>query len=88
MCVSGLSCFRGRLIKGHFEVSTEREIQVDLHFCCILNMEKVHTESTASDGAMRRLFGEFEKAFVRLSLALSNSLKSLFVAPSDAVDAV
>ena len=62
MCVSGLSFLRGRLIKGHFEVSTEREIQVDLHFCCILTMEKVHTASTASDGAMERLFDEFERA--------------------------
>ena len=62
MCVSYLSCLCGRIIKGNFEVSAERDIQVDLNFCCILTMEKVHTASTASDGAMKRLFDEFERA--------------------------
>ena len=62
MCVSHLSCFRGRLIKGHFEISAETKTQVDLNFCCILTMDKVHTASTASDGAMKRLFDEFERA--------------------------
>ena len=62
MYVSHLSCFCGRLIKGHFEVSAERETQVDLNFCCILTMEKVHTASTVSEGAMKRLFDEFERA--------------------------
>ena len=62
MCVSHLSCFRGRLIKGHFEISAETRTQVDHTFCCILIMEKVHTTSTASDGAMKRLFDEFERA--------------------------
>ena len=62
MCVSHLSCFRGRLINGHFKVSAERETQVDLNFCCILTMEKVHTASTASDDAMKSLFDKFERA--------------------------
>ena len=79
MCVSHLSCFRGQLIKGHFEISAERETQVDLNFCCIVTMEKVHTASTASDGAMKRLFDEFERSkdtlqkdFNRDNDALSN----------------
>ena len=62
MCFSHLSCFCGRLIKGHFKELAKREIPVDLNFCCILTMEKVHTASTASDGAMQRLFDEFDKA--------------------------
>ena len=62
MCFSHRSCFRGWIIKGHFEVSAERDTQVDRNFCCILTMEKVHTASTASDGAMKRLFDEFERA--------------------------
>ena len=62
MCVSHLSCFRGRLIKEHFEISAETKTQVGLNFCCILTMEKVHTASTASGGAMKRLFDEFERA--------------------------
>ena len=61
MCLSRLSCFCGRLIKGHFEISSERETQVDLNFYYIVTMEKVHTASTASDGAMKRLFDEFER---------------------------
>ena len=62
MCVSHLSCFLGRLIKGHFELSAETKTQVDLNFYCIVTMEKVHTASNASYGAMKKLFDEFERA--------------------------
>ena len=59
MCVSRLSCLRGRIIKGHLEESDEIEIQVDLHFNCIVTMDKVDTASTASDTATERIFGGF-----------------------------
>ena len=62
MCVSHLSCFRGWIIKGHFEISAETKTQVDLNFYCIVTMEKVHTASNASYGAMKSLFDEFERA--------------------------
>ena len=48
--------------KRAFEVSDKRETQVDLNFFCIVTMEKVHTASTASYGAMKRLFDKFERA--------------------------
>ena len=50
---SRLSCFRGCLIKGHFEESSKIEIHVDLCLYCIDTMDKFDTASTASDNAMK-----------------------------------
>ena len=62
MCVSRISCFRGRIIKGHFEVSGETTTPVDLCFCSIVAMEKVDTAYNVSDGAMKMLFNKYEIA--------------------------
>ena len=77
MCVSYLSCFRGRIIKGHFEESAETRIQVDLHFYCISTMEKVHTAFTTSDDATKVLFGEFERYKYTLQKDFNRAKKTL-----------
>ena len=77
MCVSHLSCFCGRLIKGHFEVSDETKTPVDLRFCCIVTMEKVDTASAASDDAMKSLFDEFERSKDTLQKDFNKAKKTL-----------
>ena len=63
MCFSCILCFCGRLIKGDFEESSETKTQVDLHFYCIVTMDKVDTASTALDAATERLFDTLQKDF-------------------------